>query len=65
VVDGEDVGECTQQLERFAAETEKWAKESTCQFDIETIEAILFTRRRKNKEPNMKAKIRVGNYKVK
>ena len=64
VVEGEDVGECTQRLERYAAETASWAKENACQFDIEKTEAILFTRSRNNKEPKMKAKLRVGNYEV-
>jgi len=64
VVEGEDVGECTQQLEGCAKEAQKWAKENTCQFDIEKTKAILFTRKRSNKEPKMKAKIRVGNHEV-
>jgi hypothetical protein len=64
VVEGEDVGECTQSVERCAAEAQIWAKENTCQFDIEKTEAILFTRKRSNKEPKMKAKIRVGSHEV-
>jgi len=55
VVEGEDVGECTQGLERCAAETTIWAKKNACHFDIEKTEAMLFTRRRKNKEPQMNA----------
>jgi len=64
VVEGEDVGECTQRLERCAAETTIWAKKNACQFDIEKTEAMLFTRRRKNKEPKMNARVRVGNHEV-
>jgi hypothetical protein len=64
VVEGEDVGECTQRLEACAREAQIWAKENACQFDIEKTEAILFTRRRSNKEPKMKAKIRVGSHEV-
>jgi ribonuclease HI len=64
VVEGEDVGECTQRLERCAVEAQIWAKENACQFDIEKTEAILFTRRINNKEPKMKARIRVGNHEV-
>jgi len=64
VVEGEDVGECTQRLERCAAETTIWAKKNACRFDIEKTEAMLFTRRRKNKEPKMKARVKVGNHEV-
>jgi len=64
VVEGEDVGECTQQLERCAKEAQIWAKENACQFDIEKTEAILFTRKRGNNEPKMKAKIRIGSHEV-
>jgi len=64
VVEGEDVGECTQRLERCAVETTIWAKKNACQFDIEKTEAMLFTRQRKNKEPKMKARVRVGNQEV-
>jgi len=64
VVEGEDVGECTQRLEGCAKEAQIWAKENACQFDIEKTEAILFTRKRSNKEPKMKARVRVGNHEV-
>jgi len=64
VVEGEDVGECKQQLERWAAETTVWAKQNACQFDIEKMEAMLFTRRRKNKEPKINARVRVGDHEV-
>jgi len=64
VVEGEDVGECTQRLEGCAPEVQSWAKDNACQYDIEKTEAILFTRRRRNKEPKMKAKIRVGNHEI-
>jgi len=64
VVEGEDVGECTQRLERCAAETTIWAKKNACQFDIEKTEAMLFTRRRQNKEPKMNARVAVGNHEV-
>jgi len=36
VVEGEDVGECTQQLERCAAETEIWARMNACQLVLAT-----------------------------
>ena len=55
VVEGEDEGECTQRLERFATETTIKAKKNACRVDIENKEAMLFTPRRKNKEPNMNA----------
>jgi len=55
VAEGKDVGECTQRLERCAAETTIWAKKNSCQYDIEKMEAMLFTRRRKNTEPKMNA----------
>ena len=64
VVEGEDVGECTQRLERCTAETTVWAKMNACQFDIERTEAMLFTRRRKNKQPKMNTQVRVGNHEV-
>jgi hypothetical protein len=64
VVEGEDEGECTQRLERCAVGALKWAGENAGQFDIKKTEAFLFTRRRNNKKPNMKAKIRVGNHEV-
>jgi len=64
VVEGKDVGECTQRLEGCAKEAQIWAKENACQFDVEKTEAILFTRKRSNKEPKMKAKIRVGSHEV-
>jgi len=64
VVEGEDVGECTQRLERCAAETTNWAKKNACRFDIEKTEAMLFTRPRKSKEPKMNARVRVGNPEV-
>jgi len=64
VVEGGDVGECTQRLEGYAKEAQIWAKENACQFDIEKTEAILITRKRNNKEPKMKAKLRVGNHEV-
>jgi len=60
----EDVGECTQRLERCAAETTNWAKKNACQFNIKKTEAMLFTRRRKNKEPKMNARVRVGSHEV-
>jgi hypothetical protein len=64
VVEGEDVGECTQRLEGCAREAQIWAMENACRFDIEKTEAMLFTQKRNNKEPKMKAKIRVGNHEV-
>jgi len=64
VVEGEDVGECTQRLERCAAETTIWAKKNACLFDIEKTEAMLFTRRRKNKEPKINARVMVGDHEV-
>ena len=64
VVEGEDVGECTQRLERCATETTIWAKKNACQFDIEKMEVMLFTPRRKNKELKMNARVRVGDHEV-
>jgi len=64
VVEGEDVGECTQRLQRCAAETMIWAKKNACQFDIEKTEAMLLRRRRKNKEPKINARVRVGSHEV-
>jgi len=64
VVEWEDVGECTQQLERCAAETRVWAKTNACQFEVEKMEAMLFARRGKNKEPKMNARVRVGDHEV-
>jgi len=64
VVEGEDVGECTQQLEKCAAETTIWAKKTACQFDIEKTEVMLFTRQRSNQEPKMNARLRVANHEV-
>jgi hypothetical protein len=64
VVEGVDVGECTQRLEKCAAKAHSWAKDNACQFDIDKTEAIFYTRKRKNKEPKMKARVRVGNHKV-
>ena len=64
VVEGEDVGECTQRLERCAAETTIWAKKNACQFEIEKAEAMWFTPQRKHKEPKMNARVRVGNHEV-
>ena len=58
------MGEYTQRLERCAEGAESWAKENACQFDIEKTEAMLFTCKRNNKEPKMKARVRVGNHKV-
>ena len=43
VVEGKDVGECTQWLEGCTKEAQIWAKENVCQFDIEKTEANLFT----------------------
>jgi hypothetical protein len=43
VVEGEDVGECTQRLEGCAKAAQIWAKENACQIDIEKTEVILFT----------------------
>jgi len=60
VVDGEDVGECTQRLETCAAGAQNWAKENESQFAIETTEVIVFTERRSNKKLKIEAKIRVG-----
>jgi len=64
VVEGEDVGECTQRLERCPAETTIWAKKNACQFDVEKTEAMLCTRRSKNKVPKMNAQVRVGIHEV-
>jgi len=64
VVEGENVGGCTQRLERCAAETTIWVKKNACQFDIKKTEAMLFTRRRMNKEPMMNARVRVRNHEV-
>jgi hypothetical protein len=64
VVEGEDVGECTQRLEGCGREAQIWANENACQFEIEKTEAISFTRKRSNKEPKMKAKTRVGSHEV-
>jgi hypothetical protein len=64
VVEGEDVGVGTQRLKRCAAKAQIWAKENACEFDIETTEAMLFTRRRRNEEPKMTARVRVGNHEV-
>jgi len=44
VVEGEDVEECTQRLEKCTAETRIWATKNACQFDIKKTEAMLFTR---------------------
>jgi len=51
-------------MERCATETTVWAKKNASQFDIDKTEAMLFTRRRKNKEPKMNARVRVGNHEV-
>ena len=64
VVEGGDVGECTKRLEKCAVETRIWAKKNACQFDIERMEARLFTRRRNYKEQKMNARIRVGDHGV-
>jgi len=64
VVEGDDVGECTQRLERCVAETTIWATKNACQFDIEKTEVMLFTQRRKNRDPKMNAQVRVGNHEV-
>jgi hypothetical protein len=64
VVEGEDVGECTQRSEGCAREAQIWATENACRFDIEKTEAILFTQKRNNMETKMQAKIRVGNHEV-
>jgi hypothetical protein len=64
VVEGEDVGECTQRLEGCTEEAQKWAKENACQFDIEKTEAMLFTQKRNNEEPEMKARVRAGSDEV-
>jgi len=37
---------------------------NACRFDMEKKEAMLFTRRRKNKEPKMNAQVRVGSHEV-
>jgi len=64
VVEGKGVGECTEILEACAKEAQIWVKENTCQYCIGKTEAILFTRKRKNKESKMKARIRVRNHEV-
>src|SRR5258705_190882 len=64
VVEEVDVGECTQRLERCAAGTPKWEKQNACRFDIKKTEAILFTRKRSNKDPKMKAKVSVGIHEI-
>ena len=64
VVEAGDVGKCTQRLEKCTAGAKKWAKENTCQFDIEKTEVMLFSQKRNNKEPKMKAKMRVGSHEV-
>lgn len=64
VVEDDGVGECAQKLDRCAKEVQQWARRNACPFDIETIEAVLFTQKRSNKEQKMKARIRVGNHKI-
>jgi hypothetical protein len=64
VVEGQDVGEYTQRLERCAVGAQKWVKENASFFDLEKTEAILFSRRRKYKVPQMKARVWVGEYEV-
>jgi len=64
VVEWEDVGVCTQRLERCAAETTIWAKNNACHFDIKKTEAMWFTQQRKNKEPTMNARVRVQDEEV-
>jgi hypothetical protein len=64
VVEGMDVGECTQKLEECPAKAQKWMKENPCQFDIEKTEAMLFSRKRGNKEPKIKPRLRVGSHEV-
>jgi hypothetical protein len=63
-VDDDEVGECTQKLERFTEEAQQWARSNACQFDLEKTEEILFTQNRSNKKQKMKANILVGNYMV-
>ena len=65
VVEGEDVGECTQRLERCAEGIQIWVKENACQCDIEKTEAILITQKRNNKEQKIKAQVRVRSHEVK
>jgi hypothetical protein len=43
VVEGKDVGECTQRLEKCAKGAENWAKKNAYQFDNEKPEAMLFS----------------------
>ena len=64
LVEGGNVRECTKLLEKCAAETMIWARKNACQFDIERTEVMLFTRRRKNKEPKMNARVREGSHEV-
>jgi hypothetical protein len=64
VVEGEDVGECTQRMGRCATEAQIWVKEHACWFDFERTKVILFTRKKNNKKPEMNFKIRVGTHEV-
>jgi len=56
------VGELTERLENCATGGQNWVKENSCQFYIEKTEAMLFTRRRRNRESKMRARVTVSNH---
>ena len=49
IVEGTDVEDVAQRLERCAATSLRWADENTVRFEESKTEAILFSRRRKHK----------------
>jgi hypothetical protein len=64
VEEGKHEGEYTQRLQRYAEGAEILENENASQFEVDKTQAMLFTRRRSNKDPKMKARVRVGNHEV-
>jgi hypothetical protein len=64
VVEGDDVTQCAQRMQRCASRATRWAEENAVEFDIEKTEAILFSKKRNHQGSNVKLKFRIRESRV-
>jgi hypothetical protein len=64
VVEGDDVTQYVQNMQRCASRARRWAEENAVEFDIGKTEVILFSKKRNHQGSKVKQKIRVGENRI-
>jgi hypothetical protein len=64
MVEGDDVTQCIQRMQRCASRARRWAEDNAVEFDIGNTEGILFSKKRNNQRSNIKLKIGIGENRI-